>query len=401
MLSFHALLGLLFATAILYLTMCFSQFERHAEKIVAAMRDQNIDLARQQFERWEDVNTNRYSYTQLAGVSIETTLSRAHYGLFGPLLWFIALGPGGVILYRLAYLLKIEWQAPLGSAFSQLSQYIFELVDWLPARITATCFAIVGDFEDAIYCWRTQAASWPDKALGVILASGGGALGVKLGDPMPYQGVVVFRPELGLGDEADADYLQSAIGMVWRVLLLLLSLLLLLTLLTGWATSPQKIMDILLANPRGFCAGVDRAIIIVEEALEKFGAPIYVRHEVVHNKFVVDELKGKGAIFVEELDEVPTGSTVIFSAHGVSIEVRSEAEKRGLRVFDATCPLVTKVHSEVARMHKENLEIIMIGHKGHPEVEGTMGNPTAACIWWKHQRTCWHLKSKTLPGWPT
>lgn len=132
-------------------------------------------------------------------------------------------------------------------------------------------------------------------------------------------------------------------------------------------------MDILLANPRGFCAGVDRAIIIVEEALEKFGAPIYVRHEVVHNKFVVDELKGKGAIFVEELDEVPTGSTVIFSAHGVSIEVRSEAEKRGLRVFDATCPLVTKVHSEVARMHEENLEIIMIGHKGHPEVEGTMG----------------------------
>lgn len=229
LLSFHVLAGLLFATAILYLTMCFSQFERHAEKIVAAMRDQNIDLARQQFERWEGVNTNRYSYTQLAGISIETTLSRAHYGLFGPVLWFIVLGPGGVILYRLAHLLKIEWQAPLGSAFSELSQYIFELVDWLPARVTAICFAIVGDFEDAVYCWRTQAANWPDKALGVILASGGGALGVKLGDPMPYQGVVVFRPELGLGDEADSDYLQSAIGMIWRVLLLLLSLLLLMT----------------------------------------------------------------------------------------------------------------------------------------------------------------------------
>lgn len=132
-------------------------------------------------------------------------------------------------------------------------------------------------------------------------------------------------------------------------------------------------MDILLANPRGFCAGVDRAIIIVEQALEKFGAPIYVRHEVVHNKFVVDELKAKGAIFVEELDEVPSGNTVIFSAHGVSKTVRSEAERRGLRVFDATCPLVTKVHVEVAKMRENGREIIMIGHKGHPEVEGTMG----------------------------
>ncbi len=132
-------------------------------------------------------------------------------------------------------------------------------------------------------------------------------------------------------------------------------------------------MEILLANPRGFCAGVDRAIIIVEQALEKFGAPIYVRHEVVHNKFVVDELKQKGAIFVEELEEVPAGNTVIFSAHGVSKEVRAEAEGRGLRVFDATCPLVTKVHNEVAKMRANGREIIMIGHKGHPEVEGTMG----------------------------
>ncbi len=132
-------------------------------------------------------------------------------------------------------------------------------------------------------------------------------------------------------------------------------------------------MDIILANPRGFCAGVDRAIIIVEQALEKFGAPIYVRHEVVHNKFVVDELKHKGAIFIEELGEVPAGNTVIFSAHGVSKDVRAEAERRGLRVFDATCPLVTKVHIEVDKMHQAGREIIMIGHKGHPEVEGTMG----------------------------
>ncbi|MCK6409447.1 4-hydroxy-3-methylbut-2-enyl diphosphate reductase [Thauera sp.] len=131
--------------------------------------------------------------------------------------------------------------------------------------------------------------------------------------------------------------------------------------------------EILLANPRGFCAGVERAIEIVERALQRFGAPIYVRHEVVHNKFVVDDLRHKGAIFVDELDEVPAGNTVIFSAHGVSLAVREEAERRGLRVFDATCPLVTKVHVEVSRMREQGREIVMIGHKGHPEVEGTMG----------------------------
>ncbi len=132
-------------------------------------------------------------------------------------------------------------------------------------------------------------------------------------------------------------------------------------------------MQVLLANPRGFCAGVDRAIDIVERALELFGAPIYVRHEVVHNKFVVDNLRAKGAVFVEELDDVPEGSTVVFSAHGVSQAVRREAESRGLKVFDATCPLVTKVHVEVAKMREQGREIIMIGHRGHPEVEGTMG----------------------------
>jgi 4-hydroxy-3-methylbut-2-en-1-yl diphosphate reductase len=131
--------------------------------------------------------------------------------------------------------------------------------------------------------------------------------------------------------------------------------------------------QISLANPRGFCAGVDRAIVIVEEALRKFGAPIYVRHEVVHNKFVVEELKAKGAVFVDELDQVPSGATVIFSAHGVSKQVRHEADQRGLNVFDATCPLVTKVHIEVEKMRAEGKEIIMIGHRGHPEVEGTMG----------------------------
>jgi 4-hydroxy-3-methylbut-2-enyl diphosphate reductase len=131
--------------------------------------------------------------------------------------------------------------------------------------------------------------------------------------------------------------------------------------------------EIVLAQPRGFCAGVDRAIAIVERALELHGAPIYVRHEIVHNKFVVDDLRGKGAVFVEELSEVPTGATVIFSAHGVSLEVQREAEARGLRVFDATCPLVTKVHVEVARMREQGREVVMIGHRGHPEAEGTLG----------------------------
>ena len=132
-------------------------------------------------------------------------------------------------------------------------------------------------------------------------------------------------------------------------------------------------MDVLLANPRGFCAGVERAIEIVERALEQRGAPIYVRHEIVHNRFVVDDLRRKGAVFVEELDQVPRGSTVIFSAHGVSKEIRRDAEARGLRVFDATCPLVTKVHVEVSKMLRDGYQIVMIGHRGHPESEGTMG----------------------------
>lgn len=131
--------------------------------------------------------------------------------------------------------------------------------------------------------------------------------------------------------------------------------------------------EILLAEPRGFCAGVDRAIEIVERALAKFGRPIYVRHEIVHNTYVVNDLKDKGAIFIEELDEVPAGATLVFSAHGVSQAVQQEAERRGFRIFDATCPLVTKVHVEVAKLFKEGYEFLMIGHKGHPEVEGTMG----------------------------
>ncbi|WP_428851593.1 4-hydroxy-3-methylbut-2-enyl diphosphate reductase [Imbroritus primus] len=145
------------------------------------------------------------------------------------------------------------------------------------------------------------------------------------------------------------------------------------TLQTSANTVTAPDAEVVLAQPRGFCAGVDRAIEIVEQALKRFGAPIYVRHEIVHNAYVVNDLRQKGAVFVQELDEVPTGGTVIFSAHGVSRAVREAAEARGLRVFDATCPLVTKVHVEVSKMRAQDCEIVMIGHKGHPEVEGTMG----------------------------
>ena len=138
-------------------------------------------------------------------------------------------------------------------------------------------------------------------------------------------------------------------------------------------TQPMVGADIVLAQPRGFCAGVDRAIEIVERALQRHGAPIYVRHEIVHNKYFVDDLRAKGAVFVNELEEIPAGAIVIFSAHGVSQTIQVEAKKRNLQIFDATCPLVTKVHVEVAKMRKSDLEVVMIGHKGHPEVEGTLG----------------------------
>jgi 4-hydroxy-3-methylbut-2-enyl diphosphate reductase len=139
----------------------------------------------------------------------------------------------------------------------------------------------------------------------------------------------------------------------------------------------QSLQEIVLAEPRGFCAGVDRAIEIVDRALLKFGAPVYVRHEIVHNTYVVEDLKSRGAIFIEELDDVPAGATLVFSAHGVPKSVEAEATRRGFTVFDATCPLVTKVHVEVAKLHKEGYEFVMIGHKGHPEVEGTMGQLAA------------------------
>jgi adenosylcobinamide-phosphate synthase len=238
LLEINSFLGISFGIVILYLTLRFSQFGQRAEQIATALRDYNIDQARSLLTQWEGAESNHYNaehynVSQIASISIETTFRHAHHGLFAPIFWFALLGPGGALLYRLSHLLKLEWEDHTENQFHHFALQVFSWLDWLPTRITAGAFAIVGDFEDAAYCWRTQAASWPDKALGIILASGAGALGVKLCESLPHRGVIEFRQELGLGDEADADYLQSAVGLVWRVLALMVGLLLLLTF-THW-----------------------------------------------------------------------------------------------------------------------------------------------------------------------
>jgi adenosylcobinamide-phosphate synthase len=225
----NEIFGLLFSIAVLYLMLRFNRFGRPAEKIVTALRNENLSAAREIYAKWEDDETGNYSASELARLSIETTLKHAHHGLFAPILWFVILGPAGACLYRTTHLLKLNWQPHQLNEFNQFVRRIFAWLDWLPARLTAGSFAIVGDFEDAVYCWRMQAQSWPEKDLGIILASGAGALGTRLGEPLSNRGVLQFRPELGLGDEADADYLQSAIGLIWRVLVLMLGILLLLT----------------------------------------------------------------------------------------------------------------------------------------------------------------------------
>lgn len=222
--------GFLISLVVLYFVLRFSYFGQHAEKIGANLKDQNISPARQLLAEWENTDTDHYNANQIASVCIETTFKRAHQGMFAPILWFALLGPAGALLYRLAHILKAEWsQSAHQNEFYQFSQRAFYYLDWLPARVTAACFAVVGDFEDAAYCWRTQANNWPDQLLGMVLASGTGAMGVKLVDALPFHGILQPRPDIGLGDEADADYVQAAVGLVWRVLLLMVGLLILLT----------------------------------------------------------------------------------------------------------------------------------------------------------------------------
>lgn len=229
LLEINAVLGILFGVGVLYVTLRLSQFGPRAEEIIAALRTGNIDEARQLLAQWEKVDSDHFTLTQVAQVSVETVLSRAHYGLFAPIFWIVIFGPAGAVFYRLSHIATMEWQPQEVTPFNQLARKVFYWINWPPAFVTASSFAIVGDFEDAIYCWRSQAEGWADKAMGMILASGAGALGAKIGEPLPMNGILVFRPELGLGDAADADYLRSAVGLVWRVLVLMIGLLLLLT----------------------------------------------------------------------------------------------------------------------------------------------------------------------------
>lgn len=222
------LLGILLAIGLLYLLLHIREVGMVPEQIAVALRDRNLELARSQLAVWQQCDSEAYSAREVARVAIESTLRQSHYDLTAPIFWFVLLGPAGALIYRLAYLLARAWSSK--GNFGAFAQTAFAWLDWLPARITASSFAIVGDFEDAVYCWRTQSQAWPDRAVGIILASGAGALGVRLGEPLPTRGVVEFRPELGVGDEANEDYLQSAVGLVWRVLILMITLLLLLTI---------------------------------------------------------------------------------------------------------------------------------------------------------------------------
>ena len=219
--------ALLLGIAVLFLTLRPGSFAGKPEYIAEHLRGERLEQAREQLKAWRGESADAYTGTQVARVGIETTLLRAHHDVFAPILWFILLGPAGALLYRLSYLLREEWADIAG--FGDVTRRVFEWMDWLPARFTAGAFAVMGDFEDAVFCWRTQAATWAQPNAGMILASGAGALGVKLGDPLQQGEQLVYRPELGIGDDADADYLESSMGLVWRVLVLVIGLLLLLT----------------------------------------------------------------------------------------------------------------------------------------------------------------------------
>lgn len=230
--KFNSLLAVILCGLVLYLCLRFNQFEKQAEHIAIALQVGNIDLARLQLSDWQQIDTRRYTHTQIAKLSIENTFRLSHQYLFGPLFWFIVLGliglgPAPVLFYRLSLQVSELWEKY--DDFGSFSRIAYAKIDWLPAHATASAFAMVGDFEDALFCWRSQAESWINLNLGIIYASGAGALGVKLGDGLPSQGIIEARPELGLGDDADAEYLKSAIGMVWRVLVLVVSSVMLLT----------------------------------------------------------------------------------------------------------------------------------------------------------------------------
>lgn len=229
----NALLGWLWSVAVLYLVMGFRYLGVNAASIASSLRGQELDEARRQLGQWLGRDCATLSAGEVAKLGIEEILRGAYQHLFGVIIWFVLFGPGGALLYRLCQILSLKWgeldEREFGD-FGKVAARVFAWMEWIPLHITAISFAIVGDFEDAMYCWRSQAEQWVQRGMGIILASGAGAMGVKLGDPIPGRDGVESRPELGLGDEADADYLDSAVSMVWRALVLWLVLLLLLTL---------------------------------------------------------------------------------------------------------------------------------------------------------------------------
>lgn len=220
-------LAALFGIVVLYLIVDMRGYSAPAEAIATALKDNNVQDARDRLERWTGQSAESYGAGEIARVSIESVLMHAHYNLYALVFWFMILGPAGALLYRFTQSVDQAWGGEDG--FNRIPRRIFYWLDWLPARFTAVSFAIVGDFEDALYCWRTQAIAWKNEAMGIMLASGAGALGVRLGEPLPFKGIVEYRPELGLGDIADGDYLLSAVGLIWRTLVLMLAVMLLMT----------------------------------------------------------------------------------------------------------------------------------------------------------------------------
>lgn len=235
--SISALLGFVFAFVVLYLTMGFRQFSHHFTAIQLALQAGDIEFARKQLAEWSRRRCERLSGEETARLAIETGLAASHRHVFAPLLAFALLGPAGALLYRLAERLATAWGSPDGeeadATFGRFAMRAFVVIDWLPVRATATAFAVVGDFEDAVYCWRAQAARWRGVGSGILLSSGAGALGVKLGMPVQDDVAAGERSELGLGEPADADFMQGTIGLVWRTLVLSLVLLALFAV-SGW-----------------------------------------------------------------------------------------------------------------------------------------------------------------------
>jgi adenosylcobinamide-phosphate synthase len=231
--SWSPLLAWLWNIVVLYLTLGFRQFSHYFTEIQQALSGGNLDAARDWLGKWLGESAAELSETETARVTIEQGLLASHRFLFGTLAWFVVLGPAGAALYRASALLEGQWcgrAAPESSAFGRFTERIFFWIDWAPARLTAASFAVVGNFEDAVYCWRTQAPAWSKHEQGIILASGGGALGVRLGNGLDQSGGALLRPELGVGDEADMDYMQSMVGLIWRALVLWLFLLLVVTI---------------------------------------------------------------------------------------------------------------------------------------------------------------------------